>query len=155
MATDYLKEVRESLEVSDSETFKDIFFDYKKASLPACLNTVFESVSELAEFIIVVEEAGNFDGLKEIMENMLEETGVNLLTDSEGREPDMETMTLKRFKDALIHRFDTDNFNSVKEGIISDFLMPTILKTLLEQVPGECSGDEAAQAKANEAGWIK
>lgn len=153
MAAEYLKELKESLEVSDSEVFKDLFFDYKKASLPACLNTVFENAAELAEFIIVVEEAGNFDGLKEIMENMLEETGVNLLIDSEGREPDMETMSLKRFKDALIHRFDTDNFNSVKEGLITDFLMPAILESLLQGVSSECSGDETAGNLVRQAGW--
>lgn len=153
MAAEYLKELKESLEVADSEVFKELFFDYKKAGLPPCLNTVLENAAEWAEFIIVVEEAGSFDGLKEIMENMLEETGTNLLTDSEGREPDMETMTLQRFKNALIHRFDTDDFNSVKEGIITDFLMPEILNMVTQQLTQECVGDEKAGAMLGEAGW--
>lgn len=154
MAAQYLKEVKESLEVFDSETFKDLFFDYKKASLPECLDTVFGGVSELAEFIIVVEEAGSFDGLKEIMENMLEETGVNLLIDNEGREPDIETMTLRRFKEALVHKFDTDNFNSVKDELVADYLMPAILEKLQEGVRRECAQDDRALPMLKEAGWI-
>lgn len=154
MAAEYLKEVKESLETFDSETFKDIFFDYKKASLPECLNIVFESVSELAEFIIVVEEAGSFDGLKEIMENMLEETEVNLLIDNEGREPDIETMTLRRFKEALVHKFDTDNFNSVKDELVADYLMPAILEKLQSGVRRECETEDRAQRLLKEAGWM-
>ncbi len=154
MSAEYLKELRESLEVCDSETFKDIYFDYRKAGLPECLETVLESVAELAEFIIVVEDAGNFDGLKEIMENMLEETGVNLLTDSEGREPDMESMSLQRFKNALIHRFDTDNFNSVKEGIVCDFLMPAILEGIRSSATRECSEDTEAKRQVEAAALL-
>ena len=153
MAAEYLKEIKESLEVGDSETFRDIFFDYKKASMPECLNNVFEEVSEWAEFIIVVEETECLEGLKEIMENLLDETGVNLLTDSEGREPDIQTMPMSFFKKALIHRFDTDKLDAVKDGIVGDFLMPMILENLLGGVRKECGGDETARRLIREAGW--
>ena len=154
MAAEYLREIKESLETTDSETFRDIFFDYKKASLPECLNRAFEGVSELAEFIIVVEETESLDGLKEIMTNLTDETGVNLLIDSEGREPDIEAMPMSYFKKALIHRFDTDNLDAVKDGIIGDFLMPMILENLISTARNECSLGSHESELIKSAGWM-
>ena len=109
---------------------------------------------DLAEFIIVVEDAGNVDGIKELLANIYEVTGINILMDKDGREPDFETMSIYRLKEALNQKFDTDNFRAVKERIVSEFLMPEIADKLYECAKNECEQNPDTINLLKDGGWL-
>lgn len=155
MAAEYLENVRVALEGNDAETFWALYRNHEKRGILVCVDAVLTGVNEEVEFLQAVEDAANFEGLKEVLEDIWDELDVNLLEDEEGRLPDLECITVKELRQGLVRRFDTDDFKTVKTLIKEEFLMPLIRERLGEGFLKECAPQPPAKAALEAAGWLE